>query len=323
MRATIIVSVMFATASPAFGAQDPLAAAKDLYASAAFEEALSTLSRVDEGTRTPDISRHIEEYRVFCLYALGRTAEAESVAASLIRKHPLAELDEGDASPRIRAMFAEIRKRLLPDLIRDEYQAAKSARDKKNPIEAERHLLATRGMLEEAKNLAVWNEGLAELAVLVDGFLDLAQAAQRARVAAPSAPAPTESVPPPATAPAPTAAPPARPRDDSGIFTSEDRDVSPPIPVRQVVPNPQRPLLDIMRASRQKGGIVEVLIDETGAVADVVMRESINASYDRAIMRAAREWKYRPATKDGTAVRYLKAIVITISDTDQPGSAAR
>jgi len=323
MRATIIVSVMFATASPAFGAQDPLAAAKDLYASAAFEEALSTLSRVDEGTRTPDISRHIEEYRVFCLYALGRTAEAESVAASLIRKHPLAELDEGDASPRIRAMFAEIRKRLLPDLIRDEYQTAKSARDKKNPIEAERHLLATRGMLEEAKNLAVWNEGLAELAVLVDGFLDLAQAAQRARVAAPSAPAPTESVPPPATAPAPTAAPPARPRDDSGIFTSEDRDVSPPIPVRQVVPNPQRPLLDIMRASRQKGGIVEVLIDETGAVADVVMRESINASYDRAIMRAAREWKYRPATKDGTAVRYLKAIVITISDTDQPGSAAR
>jgi tetratricopeptide (TPR) repeat protein len=324
MKATIIVSVLFATAAPALGAQDPLAAAKDLYAAAAFEEALSTLSRVDDSRRTPDVSRHIEEYRVFCLYALGRTAEAESAAASLIRKNPLAELDdESEASPRIREMFAEVRKRLLPELIRDAYQAAKSARDRRNPIEAERHLLATRGMLEEARTLALWNERLAELDVLVDGFLDLAQATQRAQAAAVPPPAPTEKTIPPAAPPPPAATVPARPRGDAGIFTSSDRDVSPPVAIRQIIPYPPRPLLEIMRASRQTSGVVDVLIDETGAVEDVVMRAPINSNYDHAVMMAAREWKYRPATKDGTEVKYLKTIVITISEANQPNPPSR
>jgi hypothetical protein len=158
--------------------------------------------------------------------------------------------------------------------------------------------------------------------VLVDGFLDLAQAAQRAQVSAAPAPAPMEQAVA-AAAPRPAASVPARPQDDTGIFTGSDRDVSPPVPIHQVIPNPPRPLLDIMRASRQKGGIVEVLIDETGAVADVVMKESINASYDHTILMAAREWKYRPATRKGTAVRYLKAIAITISDTNQPNPPSR
>src|SRR5579863_2105895 len=73
-------------------AQDPLAAAKDLYASAAYEEALSTLTSVTEQS-APDIIHQADQYRAFCLLALGRNAEAESAAESAIRHDPLAPLD--------------------------------------------------------------------------------------------------------------------------------------------------------------------------------------------------------------------------------------
>ena len=78
MRAILIIGVVLVAAGAGLGAQDPLSAAKDLYASAAYEDALSTLSRMDGGSTAPEIARQVDEYRAFCLYALGRTREAES-----------------------------------------------------------------------------------------------------------------------------------------------------------------------------------------------------------------------------------------------------
>jgi hypothetical protein len=40
------------------------------------------------------------------------------------------------------------------------------------------------------------------------------------------------------------------------------------------------------------------------------IRQSLNSSFDTLIVRTARHWKYRPAMKDGVAVRYLKTLVL-------------
>jgi len=118
MNTIVAFAFVLAAATTAFSAQDLLSTAKDQYASAAYEDALNTLNRVEKGS--PDVARQVEEYRVFCLFALGRTAEAETSAEAFMRTQPLARLD--DASPRIEAMFQAVRKRLLPSLIRAEYR---------------------------------------------------------------------------------------------------------------------------------------------------------------------------------------------------------
>src|ERR1051325_1810591 len=94
-----VIAALVAASQAGLRAQDTLSAAKDLYASAAYEDALSTLMRITEGgTAAPDVARQVDEYRAFCLYALGRTGEAESVAEGMLRKDPLLKLDAADVS---------------------------------------------------------------------------------------------------------------------------------------------------------------------------------------------------------------------------------
>ncbi len=193
MRTIVIVGALLIAAGAALTGQDLLSAAKDQYASAAYEDALSTLNRLD-GSVAPDVARQADEYRAFCLYALGRTGEAESVAESLIRKEPLVRLEAADASPRLESMFSDVRKRLLPSLIRDRYRVARAAVDQKSFAAAEPNLADARRMIAEAEKLGVKDEGLSDLSVLVDGFLQLIkssadQKAEQPAVAAAAAPA--------------------------------------------------------------------------------------------------------------------------------------
>ena len=189
-NAIVIVASMLVAAVAGLSAQDPLGAAKDQYASAAYEDALSTLSRLD-GT-APGVARQVDEYRAFCLYALGRTREAESIAESIIRREPLARLDAADASPRLESLFANVRKRLLPSLIRDRFRVARAALEQKSLAGAEPQLTEARLMLTEAERLGVRDDGLADLSVLVDGFLQLIRSSADQRMA----PQPAAAVPP-------------------------------------------------------------------------------------------------------------------------------
>lgn len=313
MRAIVIVGVMLVAAGAGLGAQDPLSAAKDLYASAAYEDALSTLSRLD-GVTAPDVARQVDEYRAFCLYALGRTREAESIAESIIRKEPLARLDAADASPRLELMFTDVRKRLLPSLIRDRFRVARSALDQKSFAAAEPHLTEARLMIVEAEKIGVKDDGLADLSVLVDGFLQLirstadqrtspqATAAAAVATAAPTV-APRPVAPSPAPAPAPAAA--SGPR----VYSGADGGVNPPVALEQRMPEMTAEMQKITKALKTSG-VLDVVIDETGRVVDATIRQSLNSSFDILIVRNARHWKYRPAMKDGVAVRYLKTLVL-------------
>jgi hypothetical protein len=267
----------------------------------------------------PDVARQAEEYRAFCLYALGRTGEAESVAESLIRREPLVRLGAADASPRVESMFTDVRRRLLPSLIRERYRAARAAVDQKRFAAAEPPLAEAHRMIAEAEKIGVKDEGLADLSVLVDGFLQLIRsnaekmAAQPtlAAAAAPPAPAPggpAASTPSRAEGSAAAAAPAAAavpPR----VYAAEDEGVTPPLVIEQRMPAMTVEMQQVAKSVKNRG-MLDVVIDESGRVAEVTMRQSLNATIDALIVRTARNWKYRPAIKDGTPVRYLKTLIL-------------
>ena len=114
----LFIAVFFAALAAGVRADDQFSTARDLYTSAAYEEALALLTNLHNDKA--------DQYRAFCLFALGRTSEATSVAEHLIAADPLLEL-ESDASPRIAAMFTDARRRLLPALARDQYRSARAA----------------------------------------------------------------------------------------------------------------------------------------------------------------------------------------------------
>jgi len=304
-----VIAALVAASQAGLRAQDTLSAAKDLYASAAYEDALSTLMRITEGgTAAPDVARQVDEYRAFCLYALGRTGEAESVAEGMLRKDPLLKLDAADVSPRLETMFSNVRKRLLPALIRDRFRAARSALDKKNLSAAEPDLVQARLMITDAEKLGVKDDGLADLTVLVDGFLQLVRStAEQAPARQPAPPVQTEiaSVAPPKAEPAPARSAPIAPR----VYTVDEVGVTPPVVISQRMPSMTPELVKVVKAMNTSA-ILDVLIDERGDVVDAVVRRSLNASFDNLIVSAARRWKYRPAMKDGAPVRYNKTIVL-------------
>ena len=68
----------------AAGDQNALNAARDLYASAAYEDALAVINRVPEASSPPDEARVLSQYRAFCLIALGRTSEADRAIQAMI-----------------------------------------------------------------------------------------------------------------------------------------------------------------------------------------------------------------------------------------------
>jgi TonB family protein len=63
---------------------------------------------------------------------------------------------------------------------------------------------------------------------------------------------------------------------------------------------------------REFQGVLELVIDETGAVTSTAMGKSVHPVYDRDLRDAARLWKFRPATKDGVPVRYRMTIEIRL-----------
>jgi len=280
-------------------AQTPsdISAARDLYASASYDEALTLLNRLHNGASSPTDARAIEQYRAFCLLALGRPADAQQAIEAVVTADPNYHPADGDVSPRVRAAFSEVRKRMLPTIIQQKYAQAKAAYDRKE------WATAASGFSQVLVTLADADVGadasrppLADIRTLAVGFEELS-----AKAAAPPPPPP----PPPAPTPAPTPPPPAAPK----IYTPDDPGVVAPTPISQALP-PFRGATPIPRIGR-----IEVLIDETGAVESAVMNQSVTALYDKAAVAAARNWRFTPATMNGKPVKYRNLVQITVKPT--------
>ena len=299
LAAVVIAAALTPWAASAQESQ--LATARDLYASARYDEALALLNgiRPAEPTVGTD-TKSIEQYRSLCLLALGRGEEAEAAIAAVIAVDPFYHPSETEASPRVRAAFAEVRHRHLPDIARARYTEAKQAFDRKEFQAAERQF---RDLLRLIDDPDVGGK-IGDMRVLVTGFHDLSVAAAAppaAPVATPAAPVREEPPPPP---PIPT-------RPANFVYSAENPGVALPITIRQDVP---RVPSMITNQTRDKG-IMEVVIDEQGRVIGIDMRSPLHPQYDALLLSAAREWRYRPATLDGRPVRFRKVIQIAVDKT--------
>src|SRR5688572_15682251 len=119
-----IAAAMVIVGAARVAGQDALAAARDLYAAAAYEDALTVLERLraDGG----DQVRVVDQYRAFCLLALGRAADAQQAIEAVVAAQPLYQPSGDEVSPRVRAAFTEVRKRMLPGIVQQTYATAKS-----------------------------------------------------------------------------------------------------------------------------------------------------------------------------------------------------
>jgi TonB family protein len=78
---------------------------------------------------------------------------------------------------------------------------------------------------------------------------------------------------------------------------------------------PWRPRSEVERA-RQFLGALDVIVDEQGDVISAVIGKTVHPTYDADLLRMARTWKFRPATKNGVPVRYRRTFEIRLG----PGS---
>jgi TonB family protein len=59
-------------------------------------------------------------------------------------------------------------------------------------------------------------------------------------------------------------------------------------------------------------GRLELVIDTDGRVESATLLDSVHPSYDQVLLRAAREWTYEPALKDGQPVKFRKVLAINV-----------
>lgn len=291
---TVVVTLGFSTIT--VRTQGSLNAARELYAAAAYDEALTALNALAASGDAISDSPTVALYRALCLYALGRNGEGDRAVEAMVTSYPKFRPDFQDLSPRMRTTVTETRRRLLPGILQRQYADAKSAYDRQD------YATASAGFKQVIEGLGdpdlPGQSGLNDLRTLASGFRDLAEKALT------PAPAPTVKA---AVVLPPPAAPPPAPR----VYSAGDSDVTAPVAVRQNIPAFTRPV------TQRKTAVVELLVDERGAVSSATMISPLDPTYDRLVVAAAKGWQYEPAKgPDGKPVKYQKRVQITLVPTE-------
>jgi TonB family protein len=283
-------------------AQPSLARAKELYASASYEDALAMFNALGvsaERTSSEDAAT-IAMYRILCLVAVGRNSEVDAAIDRLVSQHPLYRPPSDELSPRIRTAVSTARVRALPALVQKRYEESKTAYDRGEFAAASVGFKWVLNALADPDiSLLAGQPPLVDLKTLAAGFVDLSAKA----LAPPPPPPPQVSLAPPSVATAAVAPP----RDFTRVFTAEDSDAVAPVTIRQNMPRFPGNL------TTAATGVVELIIDAAGAVESVRMLESVHPQYDSLVVSAAKRWQYQAAHVAGTNVRYLKRIQISLA----------
>jgi hypothetical protein len=302
---TILLLLATVPAAPdAPTAQELLANARGLYASAAYEEALAALGSA--AAADPAVAAEIERYRALCHFALGNPEAARTAVANMVDQHPLYVPSEADVPPRLLAMLHEVRREMLPDIARRSYA---EIRGELTAGRARGAAPALERIVLLASDPDVHDvEGMDDLRLLADGFLALAKAAN-----GPAAPAPSTTTSAEASevdasaAPGAASAPPAR-----TIYTAADTDVVAPQTVDQTLP--PWALNRSSRTGMTFNGYIRIIIDESGSVESAMLLRTVHPAYDPELLRAAKNWRFTAARKDGAPVKYLKVIQVVMKD---------
>ena len=294
----LVASVALVLAATA-AAQESLSGAQALYASAQYEDALSTLNRIRSAGMSANDIPAVEQYRALCLLALGRAAEAEEAIAAVVTANPTYTPANADVAPRVRSAFSDVRRRVLPAVLQQKYLASKAAFDRKEYRAAGDGFAQLTAVLSDPGVAEMTDRPpLSDLKVLAKGFQDLSATA----LASAPPPAPEVRAEPAPARVAEAKAAVAAPR----IYTLADATVTQPVIVNQALPPyPRKPLRPVQ-------GVVEVVINEQGAVENAAIRATIDPIYDTLALAASRTWHYKPATKDGAPVKFRKLVQVRI-----------
>jgi protein TonB len=277
IRTFTLISVIGLACALSAAGQDPWTEAKTLYAAADYERALDAFERL------PD-SREVLYYRAMCLVGLGRLDAAEQPLSAVVMQDPLYVPDPTETSPRVLATLSNTRTRLLPDITRNTFAEAKRLFEDGQPeLAAEKFELTIKLLADPA---LAKQQDLADLRFVAEGFRDLARAdrrvASKASVASP--------------VPALVGA-----ADSSAANSAAPSSLlySPPVAIQQTLP-PWRPGPALARQVLR--GEVHVRIDESGHVTRARMTKPVHSTYDTLVVTAAKQWTYKPATRNGIAI---------------------
>lgn len=306
-RAILITFAVLLGAAPA-AAQEPIAAARELYAAAAYEDALDILAKMRE-TQPAVASTDATVLRAFCLLALGRQDEAKGAIEDAITERPTWVPSEDEASPRIRAAFKDVRKNLLPSVARDLYLSARADFEKKDLVAAAAKFGDLLKVLEDPD--VAQDPTLADLRLLADGFRTLSASAANVATAWSAAAAPGTSLPSPGES-APAAGPSGTNAPGSVREAASDAllPVTPPVIINQQLP-PWRGTGSLTRVDYS--GALDLLINEQGQVESASLRRSIHPLYDEELLRVARTWTYKPAMRGGKAIKFQKTLIVRLN----------
>jgi TonB family protein len=258
------------------------------------------LNRLRSSEHPASQSRAIEQYRAFCLLALGRATDAELAIEAVVVAEPTYTPGDGDASPRIRSAFTAVRRRMLPAIIQQKYAQAKTAYDRKEfGAAADGFTQVLNALADQDVAAEASRPPLSDLRTLAGGFQELA-----AKAAAPPPPPPAAPVAAAPAAPPPPPAPVA-PR----IYSGGETGIVMPVVINQALPPfPGQVVIP-------RNGKLEVVIDELGQVESAVMTSSVSQTYDAIVLTAAKAWRFKPATMNGMPVKFRKTVQITIKPT--------
>ncbi|MGE3707076.1 MAG: energy transducer TonB, partial [Vicinamibacterales bacterium] len=281
---------------------------------------------------------------------------------------PAYTIRDTDVSPKLVAVFQDVRRRALPIAARSLYSNAKAAYDAKQWADAKTQFAELTRILSDP-DLAAQQATLADLRELGDGFLKLAEneiaeearrteeaaeqrrqeeaaaakqaeeakaaaaaaaSAQAAPGAAAAAPAPSGAArPSPAATLAGTAAQaasavPAATNGGAGSAGAADDDSAPQVPVYTVANPEVTPPVEVQRTFPRwspptramalliQTGLLEIVVDEKGAVQSARMAKTVFPTYDALLVAAARDWKFTPAMREGRPVRYRQLLEIVL-----------
>jgi hypothetical protein len=135
-RAVAGFVLVAAIAISARAADTPVDTMRQLYMAAEYESALAALEKIDLAALSVSERVQVEGYHAACLVALGRSADAERVMETTVKLDPRT-VQPVDTSPKLRALFATVRGRVIRQVVRDRYARAKSLYDGKQFAEAQ------------------------------------------------------------------------------------------------------------------------------------------------------------------------------------------
>jgi hypothetical protein len=212
------------------------------------------------------------ERRAGALLAEGRTGEAAAIFDGIVMKNPLYQLDPARSSPEALAAFQNSKRMLLPAMARRYFLEAKTAYDSGDYSLSLTKIERAQALLRDADI----DPGEADLNDDLSNLMTMATAA--------------------------------RTIEESKIYTSADRDVTPPRPVGRQLSTAS------LSGRAPLTGRLQLVVGRTGEVETVKLDTPVNGYHDRMIVSAAKAWHYRPAMRKGRPVRYSMVMSITLPD---------